>query len=40
VCARFLHHLFDYVNRMLTELVASIEVGGGVEEGRENINKY
>ena len=29
LCSRFLHHLFDYVNRMLTELVASLEVGGG-----------
>lgn len=26
LCSAFLHHLFDHVNRMLTELVASLEV--------------
>jgi hypothetical protein len=30
LCSTFLHHLFDHLNRMLTELVAALEVGGFV----------
>ena len=28
LCTAFMHHLFDYINRMLTELVAALEVRG------------